>query len=221
MRRSEDEPIPVWDLPIRLGHWASAFLVGACYVTWRLNWMAWHARLGEALLALVIFRLLWGVWGSENARFRAFLAPPAAVFRHLVTILVREPDHAPGHNPAGGWMVAALLALLLGETLSGIYVNNDVANESALTELVPAVITNAIVDVHFWLWWMLVAAIILHGLAIAVYAAAKGQNLVRPMLTGVKTLPAAIPRPRLAPRRRALALLATSVVGALALGWWL
>ena len=218
MRRSEDEPIPVWDLPIRVGHWASALLVGACYVTWRRNWMAWHVWLGEALLALIIFRLSWGIWGSENARFRAFLVPPGAVFRHLATIFVREPDHAPGHNPAGGWMVAALLVLLLGETLSGIYVSNDVANESALTGLVPAAVANAITELHFWLWWTLVAAIVLHGLAIAVYAAAKGQNLVRPMLIGTKTLPPAIPRPHLAPFRRALPLLALSIAAALALG---
>ena len=219
MREPEDEPVPIWDLPIRLGHWGGALLVGACYVTSRRNAMAWHVWLGEALLALVIFRLSWGIWGSENARLRSFLAPPSAVFRHLTTIFVREPDHAPGHNPAGGWMVASLLALLFGEALSGIYVNNDVANESALTELVPAAITNAIVDLHFWLWWALVAAIVLHVLAIAVYAVAKGQNLARPMLTGAKTLPPAVPRPRFAPLQRALPLLAVSIAVALALGW--
>ncbi len=221
IRRSEDEPVAVWDLPVRLCHWVSALLVAGCYVTWQRNWMGWHVRLGETLLALVIFRLSWAVWGSENARFRAFLAPPGAVFRHLATIFRREPDHAAGHNPAGGWMVLALLALLLGETLSGIYVNNDIANESALTELVPAPIANAIDDLHFWLWWALAAAVAVHVLAIAVYALAKGQNLVRPMLTGVKTLPPAIPRPRFAPRQRALWLLALSVAATLTLAWGL
>ncbi len=218
MPGSEDEPVPVWDLALRLGHWASAILVAACYATSRLNWMGLHVWLGEALLALVLFRLLWGIWGSENARLSAFLASPRAALRHLGTLFIREPDRFPGHNPAGGWMVVSLLALLLGETLSGIYVNNDVANESGLTEYVPAVIANAITDLHLLLWWALVAAISLHLLAIAAYAALKGQNLLRPMLTGRKCLPAAIPPPKLAPRRRAAALLALAIAAALTLG---
>ncbi len=210
--------VPVWDAPTRLFHWLGAALVLAAYGSWRLNWMLWHLYIGLALLALVIFRLLWGVWGSESARFSRFLARPGAALRHLAHLFERTPDREAGHNPAGGWMVVILLALLLGETLSGIYVNNDVANESALTELIPPVIANAITDLHTILWWALVAAIALHVAAILVYAVAKGQNLTRPMLTGAKTLPPEIAPPRFASLGRALALLAASIATALALG---
>jgi cytochrome b len=205
---SPSRPVVVWDLPTRLFHWLVVVLVAAAYVTSRLNWMDWHARIGETLLALILFRLLWGCFGSETARFGNFLASPAAALHHLRQVFRREADQQVGHNPAGGWMVLLLLILLLGETLSGLYVNNDVSDAGPLTHLVPASISNAITVLHTILWNALLAAVVLHLLAIALYALAKGHDLVRPMLTGRKRLPAGIGAPRLAPAARALLSLA-------------
>jgi cytochrome b len=207
----------VWDAPTRLFHWLAAALVAAAYGTWRLNWMDWHAWVGDALLALLIFRLLWGILGSETARFSAFLTGPHQVAHHLARALRREPDSQIGHNPAGGWMVMLLLALMLAETLTGIYVNNDVADQGPLTELVPAPIANLITDLHSILWQALVAAVALHLIAILVYGVAKRQNLVLPMITGRKRLPETIGQPRLAGPARALLLFACSALAAAAL----
>ena len=69
--------------PIRLFHWLVAALVAAAYATWRLNWMVWHGWIGDLLLALVLFRLLWGFFGSETARFSRFLTSPRIAFEHL------------------------------------------------------------------------------------------------------------------------------------------
>jgi cytochrome b len=102
-----------------------------------------------------------------------------------------------GHNPAGGWMVLLLLALLLGETLTGIVDNNDVADEGPLSHAVPAMALNVITDLHSLLWDALVGAAALHVTVIAIYAVAKGQNLLRPMLTGRKLLPEQIRPPRI------------------------
>ncbi|OUL71241.1 cytochrome b/b6 domain-containing protein, partial [Paraburkholderia hospita] len=85
-------PVLVWDAPVRLFHWLVVALVTAAYVTLKLNWIDWHVRVGESLLALVIFRLLWGFLGSETARFRSFVASPAAALRHLRHLFRREPD---------------------------------------------------------------------------------------------------------------------------------
>jgi cytochrome b len=219
--RSLPRPVLVWDLPTRLFHWLIVVLVAAAYVTERLNWMDWHARAGEAVLALVLFRLLWGCFGSETARFRSFLASPAAAVHHLRHIFRREPDMQAGHNPAGGWMVVLLLALLLGETLTGLYVNNDVADTGPLTQWVPAWIANATTDLHTILWDALVAAVAMHLLAIALYAAAKGHNLLRPMLTGRKLLPTMVREPRLASMWLALLLLTGAGIAAAALTMYL
>jgi cytochrome b len=205
-----NRPVQVWDLPIRLFHWLTVLLVAGAYITECFNWIDWHVRIGETLFALVLFRLLWGCFGSETARFRSFLASPAAAFRHLRHVFRREADLQVGHNPAGGWMVLLLLALLLGETLSGLYINNDVADEGPFTDWVPASIANAITALHTILWDALLAAVVLHLLAITLYALAKGHNLLRPMLTGRKPLPARIRAPRLAPAALALLLLAVA-----------
>ncbi len=203
--------VRVWDAPVRLFHWLAAVLVAAAYVTWRLNWMVWHGMVGDALLALVLFRLVWGFLGSETARFSRFLTSPRTAVQHLRYALAREPDRQIGHNPAGGWMVLLLLVLLLAETLTGLYVANDIADVGPLTEIVPAPAANAIEASHAILWDVLLAAIVLHVLAIAWYAAVKGQNLVRPMITGTKVLPARLAAPRIASPGRAVLLLAGCV----------
>jgi cytochrome b len=189
-------PVLVWDWPVRIFHWLTVILVSGCYVTWRANWMDWHAWAGEALLALVLFRVLWGVFGSDTARFARFVAPPGRALRHLAHLFRREPDLGVGHNPAGGWMVLLLLALLLGQTVTGIYINNDIADAGPFTDMMPAAVANAISDLHGILWNTLLAAAALHVLVILVYAVAKRHDLVRPMLTGRKRLPAEIPAPR-------------------------
>ena len=81
--------IVVWDLPTRLFHWLTVILVVATYVTWRLDWMFWHSYAGIAVLALVVFRLLWGFFGSETALFARFLAAPRYRLR-------RKPDDVRG-----------------------------------------------------------------------------------------------------------------------------
>jgi cytochrome b len=205
----------VWDIPIRVFHWLIVVLVAAAYATWRLNWMVWHGWVGDALLTLLLFRLLWGFFGGETARFSRFLTSPRLAFRHLKYAFRREPDRQVGHNPAGGWMVLLLLALLLVETLTGLYVANDIADEGPLTEVVPAWAANAIASSHAILWDALLAAIILHVLAIAGFAAIKGQDLLRPMITGTKVLPASIAAPQAgSPVRAGLLLLGCAVATA-------
>ena len=202
-------PVLVWDAPVRLFHWFAVVLVTAAYVTLELNWIDWHVRAGETLLALVIARLLWGFFGSETARFCSFVAPPSAALRHLRRLFRRDPDVEVGHNAAGGWMVLLLLALLLVETLSGLYVNNDIANEGPWSQVAPAWLANAIATLHWLVWDLLLAAVALHVLAIALYKVAKGHNLLRPMVTGHKQLPWSIDAPQQTPAL--LALLALGV----------
>jgi cytochrome b len=213
--------ILVWDAPVRIFHWLIVALVAAAYATWRLDWMGWHVLIGEAALALVFFRLLWGFLGSETARFASFLASPREAARHLLHSLRREPDRQIGHNPAGGWMVLLLLGLLLGETLTGIYVANDVADDGPLTELVPASVANLISALHSLFWDALLAAAALHVLAIIVYATIKRHDLVTPMITGRKTLSPSVSQPAIASYFHALVLLGCGVLAAVALAEFL
>jgi cytochrome b len=218
---SSKHVVRVWDVPVRLFHWLIVALVAAAYATWRLNWMEWHGWIGDLVLALVLFRLLWGFFGSETARFSHFLTSPRTAFEHLKYAFLREPDRQVGHNPAGGWMVVLLLALLLAETLTGIYVANDVADVGPLTEIVPAAAANAIDASHAIVWNALLVAITAHVLAIVGYAALKGQDLVRPLVTGVKILPEPVKAPRMASPARAAVLFTGSAAAAILIAWFM
>ena len=92
-------------------------------------------------------------------------------------------------------MVLILLALLLVETLTGLYVANDIADEGPMTEMAPAWVANGIASAHAVVWDVLLVAIVFHILAIAGFALIKGQNLLRPMITGTKLLPATVAEP--------------------------
>jgi cytochrome b len=109
-------------------------------------------------------------------------------------------------------MVLLLLFLLFAETLTGVYVANDVADEGPFTELTPAPIANAITALHWIFWDALLAAVALHLLAIILYAVVKGHNLLLPMVTGWKTMPADVPQPRMAGPARAAVLLSCSAL---------
>jgi cytochrome b len=213
--------VVVWDLPTRAFHWLAVALVAAAYATWRLNWMEWHALAGDSLLALLLFRLVWGFVGSETARFARFLVSLRAAARHLAWLFHCEPDVQIGHNPAGGWMVLLLLALLLAQALTDIVVNNDVADAGPLTEIMPAWVANLVTDLHGLLWNALLAATALHVVAIAIYAAAKGHDLLRPMLTGRKLLPGHCAPPHVASLARAVLVLVGSAAAATLLATYL
>ena len=157
--------------------------------------MDWHAYAGYALLALVVFRLFWGFFGGETALFAHFLSAPQRAAGYLTHLLRREPDHQVGHNPVGGWMVVVLLALLFAETLTGIFIHNDVADVGPFTEITPAPVADLITTLHSVLWQALLVAITLHVPAIGFYWVAKRQNLLVPMITGCKMLPPGVRPP--------------------------
>ena len=111
-------------------------------------------------------------------------------------------------------MVVALLGLLLGETLTGLYALNDIAQVGPLTELMPARVANMIDALHSTLWEVLLVAVTLHVLAVATYRAAKGHDLLTPMITGRKALPAGTAPPSMVSPARAAFLFAGSLLAA-------
>jgi cytochrome b len=112
-------------------------------------------------------------------------------------------------------MVLLLLALLLAETLTGIYTNNDVADVGPFTELTPVPVANFITTLHdVVLWQALLVAMTLHVLAIGLYWAAKRQNLLLPMITGRKVLPLGVRPPAQAGVLRALLFLGCGTLAA-------
>jgi cytochrome b len=200
--------IRVWDLPIRLFHWAIVALLAVGYVSQLEFWMHIHYLAGYSALTLLLFRLVWGFVGSDSALFRNFLKGPTHVLRHLARFPRREPDTELGHNPAGGWMVLVLLGLLAVESVSGLFSRDDEIAEGPLAHDLGGHGTDLSSSIHAIAWNLILVAVALHVLAILAYWVVRRQNLLRPMITGKKRLPAATRPPRMGNSLQALAILA-------------
>ncbi len=201
-------PMRVWDLPTRLFHWAIVLLIPASYISAKTGHLDLHIRFGIAMLALLLFRLAWGFVGSDTSRFARFLTSPAAGLRHLATWRRREPDTQVGHNAAGGWMVLLMLLLLALQVSTGLFANDGLGvTEGPLAHHISGHLSDLLSLVHAVTFKLIFAAIVLHLIAIGVYATVKRQDLVRPMVTGKKRLPAATRAPRMASSLLALLLL--------------
>ncbi|MDQ0504040.1 cytochrome b/b6 domain-containing protein [Xanthobacter agilis] len=209
--------IKVWDAPTRLFHWALVALVVTSYVTARNGWIDWHFYAGYAILTLVGFRILWGLAGSETSRFSAFVRAPGAAIAHLRHVMKREGEPETGHNAAGAYMVLALLALLLFQTVSGLFSNDGLFTGGPLADLVSGEVSDQITVLHGLSFDLIVIAVALHVAAIIAYAVLLRQDLVRPMITGWKRLPPGIPAPRLAPLPLALVLAAIAAAAVFAI----
>jgi cytochrome b len=190
-------PMKVWDLPVRLFHWAIVLLILAAWVTQYANRMDLHMWIGEWILALLLFRVVWGFIGSDTARFTRFLRSPVAAVRHLAHLRRREPDREIGHNAAGGWMVLVMLVLIGVQTGTGLFSNDDGDTEGPLMHLVSKEQSDWLSHIHHLNFIAIEVAIALHVLAIIAYAVLKRQNLVRPMVTGTKLMPVGAAAPRL------------------------
>lgn len=198
-------PMRIWDGATRLFHWSLVLLMAVSYVSitladdpYTVLAMRIHVLSGETMLAVLLFRIIWGFVGSETSRFGRFVRSPIAALRYLGTLFRREPDRAVGHNAAGGWMVMALLLLLLVQIGTGLGSNDDGLTEGPLVKFISHDASNLLSKIHGINFNILAAAAGLHVLVVVIYAVFKGQNLVRPMVTGKKRLPAATKAPRLA-----------------------
>ena len=101
----------VWDPLVRLFHWSLVLAFIVCYFTGDEESLT-HVYSGYAILGLVAFRILWGLIGTEHARFKDFIVSPTKTLRYLKDLLQGKVEKHVGHNPAGGWMIVALLKCL-------------------------------------------------------------------------------------------------------------
>lgn len=200
--------VRVWDLPVRLFHWSLVGLLGYSWWSGEEGGMALESHMwsGYAVLSLVLFRVAWGFVGSDTARFTQFVRGPRAVLASLRELWSRRPLPHTGHNPAGGWMVLALLTCLLVQTVSGLFANDDLFNEGPLYKYAGDSLSDALTAVHHFNFAVLLVLVALHVAAVAWHRLRKGEPLVGAMIHGYKPIEG--PAPVLARAWRALPWLA-------------
>lgn len=183
--------VKVWDPLVRVFHWSlvTAFIVA--YIT-EDHFLGLHVQAGYTIIGLVLFRLLWGFIGTRHARFTDFVRGPHTVLSYLKSLLSRRPAHYLGHNPAGGWMVIALLVVLVLTTLSGLLTYG--IGESAAGPFVAlggnpgGFWSEAMEEVHEVLANLTLLLVFVHVAGVIVSSRLHHENLVRAMLTGRKPL---------------------------------
>ena len=198
--------LKVWDLGVRVFHWLLVALVAGLWVTATSDgdWMAVHQWLGVTVIAIVFSRIVWGFVGSATARFSSFLVGPKSVSRYLKRFISRRDDVAfVGHNPAGGWSVMLLLAFLVFQALTGLFSNDDIFFDGPLAGFVGKDLSDVITGLHHQLFEILVILIGAHVVAVIVHWVFKRDNLIRPMVSGVKKFKSDMKAPSLQPAWKA------------------
>lgn len=203
----DSRPIRVWDLPLRVFHWALALSFGAAYLvaeSERLRQI--HVMFGYTVLGLIAFRLIWGLVGTRYARFSSFLFGPRAALTYLQSIARGAPERHVGHNPAGSYAVYAILVLGLLTGVSGYCTLNEIGGDGAAD--FHEVVANT---------WLVV--VVVHIAGVIVSSLAHRENLARAMITGYKRFSGSAPdAPQGSPSHMAIGAMAALAVFAFWVG---
>jgi len=187
--------IKVWDPLVRIFHWSLVVTFFIAYLSGD-EWESLHVTAGYIVAGLVAFRLVWGFIGTRHARFTDFVFSPATVITYLKELAARRARRYLGHNPAGGWMVVALLVSLALTTLTGMMAHGTFT--LALNVVSPAMAHDdegeegeeggeLFEEVHEFFANFTLLLVAVHVAGVLVSSLLHRENLVRAMITGRKS----------------------------------
>jgi cytochrome b len=173
-RNSTASLVRVWDAFVRIFHWSLVSLFILAFVTGdETEWL--HLAAGYAIAVLILLRIIWGFVGPQHARFSDFVRTPREVIGYVRSAIPLRASRYLGHNPAGGAMIIALLAMLIGISASGFMMTTDAFWGAQWVE-----------DLHEWLVYTTLGLIALHVAGVVFSSIEHGENLVKAMVTGRK-----------------------------------
>lgn len=172
-REMRASSIMVWDPAVRVFHWS--LVAAMAYELLAEPGTVAHNSLGQAILGLLGFRVLWGIVGPRHARFSDFMTSPATALSYMRDILKGHPRRYIGHNPAGAMMVIALIAMVGATAASGWAMTTDALWGQDWIE-----------ELHAALAYGTLVLIVLHVAGVVVASWQHRENLVRAMVTGIK-----------------------------------
>lgn len=178
--------VKVWDIAIRLIHWLLVVAFFIAYVTEDdFEWL--HVNAGYLIIGLVGFRLVWGFIGSKYARFSNFIYRPSVVMDYLAQSSRFKGKRYLGHNPAGGMMVIALLIMLMGTSVTGLFVYGieDLSGPFAGV-FQGEFYADVFEEMHEIAANLMILMILVHVAGVIFASIEHGENLVRSMVTGKK-----------------------------------
>lgn len=224
----DPQSVRAWDLPTRLFHWTLVLLILSAWISYEFaedigdTTLVWHRANGLAILILIVWRLLWGLWGPSTARFSGFVRAPAAVVAYARALRKGVAARYLGHNPLGAMMVLALLAALALQAGFGLFAtdDNDLVG-GPLYRLVGEQQNVRAARLHGQIFnFVLLPLLLLHIVVNALYTLVKKEPLIQAMITGRKPAAPYIDAPEAATIARpfARALLCFAAASAIVLG---
>lgn len=174
--RTASRTVAVWDLPLRLWHWLLAACVLAAWFTPTV-YDRLHRIVGYMVLALLAFRLVWGVLGNRYSRFRMVRARLRAAPSYLWNLRRGITGRYIGLNPAGTLMLVALLASLVVSTITG-----------AMSVTVTFFGVWWVEDTHHYSSDAVIVLVVLHVAGVVLMGILQRENLIRAMITGRKRI---------------------------------
>ncbi len=201
-KRPAGPVVRVWDAPTRAFHWllvAAVLVAGVTGFLGGMTRLGLHLIAGIAVVALVGFRVVWGLCGPTYARFGGFVFSPRVVLAHVRELRVGQVHRHLGHNPLGALMVFGLLAVLLAMVLTGVIALGGVFKQGPLGAFIGFAVGWQWLGLHQALAWLLLVMVGAHLAGVAFETRRARENLVAAMVTGVKSAdPPAVETP---PRR--------------------
>lgn len=200
----------VWDLPLRLFHWLLVLVFAGLWYTGENAGLERHFLLGKMMLGLLVFRLLWGIIGSQTARFSQLPLHPKSALRYLKG----RYGESTGHNPLGSWSVVLILSLLCLQVVTGLFTNDGVMDEGPLVQYISTNLSDQLTSIHHLSFNALLWVLGLHITAVMFYQFIKKQALINAMFTGKKSLADDIKAPVMAHPFAAVVCAAIAVLAA-------
>ncbi len=182
----------VWDFPTRAFHWG---LVVTVSVGWYLgeyrsfSTIALHFYFGYAVGLLMVFRLFWGFVGAPASRWRSLSLRPQSIINYARNLKARSPSSCDGHNPLGALAVVTMILALTGLVTTGLFAEDDTMwAEGPLAGWLRSDWTVTVTAYHAHLSRAVLALVLIHVGAVLFYWIWKHENLIKPMITGWKTV---------------------------------
>ncbi len=193
------QSVRAWDLPTRLFHWALVFCIISAWVSFEYAGklgdptLRWHRWNGYAILILLVFRILWGFVGGSTSRFAAFIRWPWVALGYLKDTLAGRHRAYLGHNPAGSWMIVALIVVVMGQGVLGLFtLEHNEVTAGPLQRLIldDEVTTKLVQSLHGRGFYVIMGLAALHVLANVLYQHLAKDKLITAMVTGRKPMAA-------------------------------
>ncbi len=180
----------IWDSPTRVFHWLLVIAFASAWISSESDrFLFHHVFAGYVFIGLLLFRLIWGVFGSKHARFRSFAYNWPSVTQYLLALMRGTASRHIGHNPAGSYAIFAILILGFFVTFTGLLVLGGEEGHGPLKNIVSYDIGALSKEFHEGIAIAMLLLVFGHVAGVIVESILHKENLVWSMISGHKSAP--------------------------------